>query len=61
MVFTNVTSVFLREDNKVAQAVLPSAQVNVVVKDGKLVCYACEVEDGFDGAEYVNLQGGSVA
>ncbi|KAL1759392.1 hypothetical protein FB107DRAFT_205135 [Schizophyllum commune] len=61
VIFTNVTSVFLRDDSKVTQAVLPSGQVNVVVKDGKLVCYACEVEDGFDGAEYVNLQGGSIA
>ncbi|TRM69894.1 hypothetical protein BD626DRAFT_422385 [Schizophyllum amplum] len=61
VVFTNVSSVFLREDNRIMQAMLPSADVNVVVKDGKLMCYACDVQESSTDAEYVNLQGGSVA
>ncbi|KAI9060397.1 carbohydrate esterase family 9 protein [Trametes sanguinea] len=70
VVFTNVSSVYLREAGDVSEVYSARTESGadgvVVVRDGKVVCAgsadsACVADDVREDAEYIDLEGGAVS
>lgn len=68
VVFTNLSSVFMRNKDEIRQMFLATdvaSRGTAVVEEGALTCYGSELEcpsvQLVDASEWVNLQGGSLS
>ncbi|KAI0635342.1 carbohydrate esterase family 9 protein [Trametes polyzona] len=63
VVFTNVSSVYLREGATVKEVYSAFAEpTTVVVREGRLACVgACQLSEAGEDAEYIDLEGGAVS